>query len=338
MSQTIIIRSVNYDGEIANIIFTPYGDENVLNLGDQVLPFEFSPSFLVPPKQVYGTYTILILGSDCPNILNVPKPTPTPTPTPTVTRTQTPTATPTQTPTPSFDPCKVPTPTPTITTSPTTTPTNTPTPTETCTNPCGCPQPSKTPKPSKTPRPTPTMTKNYCPPSSTPSNSPTPTPTLTPTGIFCNTFTFIGDNASTTINSATKTTSGGWDSIAYSLETYIIPVSVTFQTSDNGNYLMGGFSYTPTSNPTRYINTTYGFYVQNNFLEIYEYGNQVTVIGPISTLSTDIWKVDYNGTNVKYYHNSILLYTSLNPVTNPLHVFFALLTGGQGVTNVCINS
>jgi hypothetical protein len=93
MSQSIIIQSVNYDGEIANILFTPYGEVTVLNLGDQVLPFEFSPSLLLPPKEVYGTYTILVTNSDCPNILNVPKPTPTPTQTPTQTKTPTPTQT-----------------------------------------------------------------------------------------------------------------------------------------------------------------------------------------------------------------------------------------------------
>lgn len=170
MGQSIIIQSVNYDGEIANILFNPYGEEIVFNLGDHELPFEFTPSLLVPPKEVYGTYTILVLNSDCPNILNVPKPTPTPTPTPTVTRTQTPTPTQTQTPTPTFDPCKVPTPTPTITASPTTTPTQTPTPSSTCNNPCGCPEPSKTPTPSKTPKPTPSLTSGYC--------YPTPTPTV----------------------------------------------------------------------------------------------------------------------------------------------------------------
>jgi hypothetical protein len=53
-------------------------------------------------------------------------------------------------------------------------------------------------------------------------------------------------------------------------------------------------------------------------------------------LSTDIWKVEYDGTNVKYYKNSSLIYTSSNPVTQPLHIFFALLTPNEGVTNVCV--
>ena len=107
MSQSIIIQSVNYDGEIANILFNPYGEEIVFNLGDHELPFEFTPSLLEPPKEVYGTYTILVLNSDCPNILNVPKPTPTPTPSVTETPTPTPTETTTLT--------ETPTPTPTIT-------------------------------------------------------------------------------------------------------------------------------------------------------------------------------------------------------------------------------
>jgi hypothetical protein len=99
---------------------------------------------------------------------------------------------------------------------------------------------------------------------------------------------------------------------------------------------MGGFSYNPILNNERYENTTYGLYVQTGFLEIYENGGQATVPGGMTTLSTDIWKVDYDGTNVKYYKNNSLIYTSSNPVTQPLHIFFALLTGYEGVTNVCV--
>jgi hypothetical protein len=140
MTQSIIIRSINYDGEIANIIFTPDVDNVVINLGEQILPFLFRPYLLTPPRDVYGVYTIVVTinGVQCPNLLNVVRPTPTPTPTPTQTSTPTPTVTPTVTPTPTFDPCKVPTPTPTPTKTSTPTPTRTPTPTPSCTNPCGC--------------------------------------------------------------------------------------------------------------------------------------------------------------------------------------------------------
>ena len=153
---------------------------------------------------------------------------------------------------------------------------------------------------------------------------------------LCDSFTFVGNNATTTTNSAINTGGGGWDSSAYSTETYTTPVTLTFQTTDNGNYLMGGFSYNPTSNPTTYLNTTYGLYVQPGFLEIYENGGQVNVPGSMTTLSTDVWKVEYNGTDVRYYKNDVLIYISSNPVTQPLHVFFALLTPAEGVDNVCV--
>ena len=170
----------------------------------------------------------------------------------------------------------------------------------------------------------------------TSSTSSTSTTTTTTTAApACDTLTITGLNANTTANSATKTTAGGWDASAYSTETYTTPVTLTFQTSTNGNYLMGGFAYTPTANAETYTNTTYGLYVQNDFLEIYENGGQVNVPGAITTLSTDVWKVVYNGTTVTYYQNNVLIYTSANPVTQPLHVFFALLTPEEGVNNIC---
>jgi len=163
MSNSIIIKSINYDGEVANIIFKPDNDNVVINLGDVTLPCTFNPSLLIPPREIYGTYTILVLNdqcldSDCPYILNVVRPTPTPTPTQTLTSTPTNTPTPTPTPTETKYVC-VPTPTITVTQTMTSTPTATPHPT--CTNPCGCPSPSRTPKPTRTP--TQTTTNGYCP-------------------------------------------------------------------------------------------------------------------------------------------------------------------------------
>ena len=136
----IIIGSVNYDGELANVLYTPDNDNITINLGIVELPFFFDPSLLSPKREVYGTYTILTFDPNCNNILQVPRPTPTPTPTVTPTKTPTPTPTTTPTPTPTRNPCasQTPTPTPTITTTPTVTPTMTPTPTTSCTNPCGC--------------------------------------------------------------------------------------------------------------------------------------------------------------------------------------------------------
>lgn len=118
MSYIITINSVTYDGELASILFNPQGTDLVINLGLQTLPFTFNSGLLNPQREIYGNYTILVQGSDCSKILNVPAPTPTPTPTVTPTRTPTPTPTLTPTPTPT-NPCgPTPTPTPTPTVSP----------------------------------------------------------------------------------------------------------------------------------------------------------------------------------------------------------------------------
>ena len=140
-------------------MFKPNGVNTVINLGNQELPYVFDPSLLIPPRTVYGVYTILIDGADCPIILNVPVPTPTPTPTVTTTPTTTPTPTVTPTVTPTFDPCKLsptPTPTPTNTPTNTVTPTNTSTPNAPTPTPTNTTTPTNTPTVTKTPTPTPT--------------------------------------------------------------------------------------------------------------------------------------------------------------------------------------
>lgn len=71
MSQTIVIESINFSGEPASILFSPYGETNVINLGQVTLPYEFNPGLLNPPKDIYGSYTILTSGGTCETILNV---------------------------------------------------------------------------------------------------------------------------------------------------------------------------------------------------------------------------------------------------------------------------
>jgi hypothetical protein len=102
---------------------------------------------------------------------------------------------------------------------------------------------------------------------------------------------------------------------------------------------MGGFSYNPTATPgSTYEDTSYGIYLYNSDnVEIYENGAQVTVLNVGTVVSSsDVWKVDYDGTSVKYYYNSTLLYTSTNPVTQPLHVFFPLFTPNEGAVDICV--
>ena len=288
MSQTILIASVNYNGEIATVLFKPDNENIVINLGNVVLPYFFNASLLSPPREIYGTYTILILGNDgncrtnCPNILQVPRPTPTPTPTVTTTRTQTPTVTPTITPTPTFDPCKVPTPTPTVTTTQTKTPTNTPTPSATCTNPCGCPEPSKTPRPTKTPRLTPSATSGYCYP--TPTVTPTLTPTVTPTTTpVCSTCSAVSElpitGSSVIANGIVITSSGFGDIIPNPYGSYnswcVLPPNTSSNTTLLGQ--TSSFTYTLT------------FSVPVNNIDIRLLGYTMNILGSESfTFSTNI--------------------------------------------------
>lgn len=135
MSNIIVIESNNYDGFIANILFNPSNSDEVINLGNVTLPFTFEPYLLIPPREIYGTYTINVIEPNCTFFVNVPQPTPTPTPTSTQTPTPTPTQTPTPTPT-STQLCPTPTPTPTLSQSNTPIPTLSITPTPTSSRIC----------------------------------------------------------------------------------------------------------------------------------------------------------------------------------------------------------
>ena len=90
MSQSIVIQSIFYDGELAEVLFKPDNDDIVLNFDEISLPFLFEPYLLIPSREIYGTYTIKPIEANCPYFLNVPRPTPTSTPTVTPTTTYTP--------------------------------------------------------------------------------------------------------------------------------------------------------------------------------------------------------------------------------------------------------
>ena len=235
---SIVIQSVNFSGESASVVFTPYGTNISINLGVVTLPYTFNPYLLTPPYDVYGTYSILVVNGDCPIYLTVPPPTPTPTPTITPTRTSTPTPTPTVTPTPSFDPCKVPTPTATATQTATPTPTISVTPTVTpsrnpCVTPTKSPRVTQTATPTRTPTQTPTMTPTVTPTISvTPTMTPTITPTVTPT---------ITPTSTTT---PTPTPSPG---APESPKIYFGKFSGTSITSGNTSLLSSGYTNNPTN-------------------------------------------------------------------------------------------
>jgi len=101
MPTTIQITTDNYDGQTAVITFTPDNGGPVVNLGSQVLPYDYNAEY------VYGTYSLYFPLFDTTCALVIVNQTQTPTPTPTVTPNQTQTPTPT----PSITPTLTPTPT-----------------------------------------------------------------------------------------------------------------------------------------------------------------------------------------------------------------------------------
>lgn len=109
MGQLIVISSINYNGQIADITFYP-ATGGTVNIGQHQLPYSY------PSDYFYGTYDLYFSSytKTCTVILSPPTPTPTETPTPTPTPTTTPTETPIPTTTPTSTPTPTFTPTPTL--------------------------------------------------------------------------------------------------------------------------------------------------------------------------------------------------------------------------------
>jgi hypothetical protein len=100
------ITSDNYDGQLANITFTPCSG-GTINIGNVTLPYYYQSDYY------YGIYNLYFPDFNKTCTLEVPCLSPTPTQTPTQTPTRTPAPSPTQTPTNTPTPTKTPTPTPT---------------------------------------------------------------------------------------------------------------------------------------------------------------------------------------------------------------------------------
>lgn len=62
---TIYIKSYNFSGESVNITYIPNTDFKQINLGNQILPFEFAPFELNPPENGYGQYIIKNATGNC---------------------------------------------------------------------------------------------------------------------------------------------------------------------------------------------------------------------------------------------------------------------------------
>jgi hypothetical protein len=337
MSQSVIISSEKFDGEICNVLFKPSNNNVVINLGDVILPLTFEPFLLTPPQEIYGDYTITVLEDNCVYYLNIPNPTPTPTPT--VTPTPTPTVTPTVTPTTSYDPCLNPTQTPTNTPTQTITPTNTPTvtPTETPTQtPTITPTntPTQTITPTNTPTETPTQTPTTTPtntPTVTPTETPTQTPTTTPTNTPTVTPTETPTNTPTVTPTETPTQTPTTTPTETPTQTptntpTVTPTETPTQTPTNTPTVTPTETPTPTNTPTP--TSTPVAPVTSNIVLYYDPSNISSYSGS-GTIINDLSGNGLNGTMSNITYTSP--YFSYNGLSSQVSVADnALLEPGSG--------
>lgn len=69
MANAVEIISNNFSGQQVNIIFTPSGSEDTHGLGIQTIPYLFNTSIINDTIDIYGTYVINPVNSNCSYIL-----------------------------------------------------------------------------------------------------------------------------------------------------------------------------------------------------------------------------------------------------------------------------
>jgi hypothetical protein len=109
-----------------------------------------------------------------------------------------------------------------------------------------------------------------------------------------------------------------WNGSVHSNESYSGSAYLKFKVLRNDNHIMIGFNTDPLSvlNPNaRYININYALYLDNSTIRFYNSGNLITTLS--ETISADdIFELIYSETTIRYYQNSILIYTTTNVSSN----------------------
>jgi hypothetical protein len=99
----------------------------------------------------------------------------------------------------------------------------------------------------------------------------------------------------------------GWNSGASSVETILTNGHVTFRAADPCIGIVAGLNNSDTS--TLYVEIDYAFFFTKGKYQVMELG--VTKTSQASYVQTDVFKIRREGSEVKYYKNDVLIYTSL---------------------------
>lgn len=120
---------------------------------------------------------------------------------------------------------------------------------------------------------------------------------------------------------------GTWDSQIYSNKGYS-KCSVSAKASQTNAWIMFGLNSDPKTD-ANYTSIDFAWYfVGNGTLQIYENGNQVNV-GSLTYTTSTVLRIDYDGTNVKYYKDNVLIrsYTRTSNTLLYLDTSFYSLNG-----------
>jgi hypothetical protein len=106
----------------------------------------------------------------------------------------------------------------------------------------------------------------------------------------------------------TKATGGnpGWDASVWSSEGYVTNVFVQASPGAATGYVMFGLNSDPATDAS-FASIDYALYLANGTVQIYEGTLQYT---GGTYVATDIFTVQYDGANVRYYQNNTLLWTT----------------------------
>lgn len=152
---------------------------------------------------------------------------------------------------------------------------------------------------------------------------PTPTANTTPPKTFNWSLTAMTELSQTSVQKPAAG-SPAWNARAASAEAFTASAWLSFQPAQTTAEIMFGLSENPTATLS-YTALNYAFYMTSGGnLRIYELGTQVAVIGSYAT--TDILRITFDGTTVRYYQNSTLVRSVARAVGAALYMSSSFFT------------
>lgn len=143
----------------------------------------------------------------------------------------------------------------------------------------------------------------------------------------------VGVTQSGADNKLTKPGANGWDAGASSVQTIVGNGHLQFTVTETTTNRMCGLSENDTDQD--YASIQYAFQVDSTTLGVWESGSNKGTFGTV-VANTTILKIERIGTEVKYYKDGSLVYTSLTASSVPLRVDTSLYTSGGTIGGVII--